>query len=99
MKIPAQSELNERIIVEAANRNSAAPRFLYDRSGGWTEARRFVQCEQLIGNCADVEFTPGDASANDSHCVAHRLQAYLLFLVRDDQPPDTFVARWNNSTE
>src|SRR6266542_2748068 len=32
MKIPAESELDERIVVEAANGNSATPCFLYNRS-------------------------------------------------------------------
>ncbi len=99
MKIPAKSELNERIVVETANGDSAAPRFLYNRSGGWAEPGRIVQCEQLIGDGADVDFFPGDACANDSHCVAHRLQPDLLFLVRDDQPPHAFVARWDDSAK
>ena len=48
MKVPAESELDERIVVEPADGNSSSSRFLDNRSGGWSEQRRFVQRKQLI---------------------------------------------------
>ena len=73
MQVAAEPELNERVVVEAADGDSAPPRFFDDRAGRGAEPRRFVQIDSrssMIASMSNVFV--GDARAHDPHRVAHR---------------------------
>ena len=98
-KIFAEPELYERVIVQTAHWNSAAPGLFDHRRRRRAKSHRLVKRQQLLDDCFDIDWSIGDAGADDLHRISHRLQSDFFLLVGDDHPPSIGISRRNDAPE
>jgi hypothetical protein len=88
-EITSEPQLNHRAGAEPPHRDSATACFLHDDTGGRTEACVPPEITETLNQRGGVYALPAQASTHQRRTGTDAGNAELLFLVLDDDPPET----------